>query len=90
MSPALHQIFKMLGTQTTNVLALLRGPYSQAELADILETEPARVNDWEQGRSSPQPRFARALMIHAKGWTGTFGLRLTDLLDADPEKPQGE
>lgn len=89
MNPALRKIFVLLGSPTPNVFATLRGPYSQTELAEILETEPARVNDWEQGRSTPQPRFARALLVHAKGWTGTFGLKLTDLLDADAPPQNG-
>ena len=89
MNPALRRLFSLMGSQSPNTFALLRGPYSQTELAEILETEPARVNDWEQGRSSPQPRFARALLIHAKGWTSTFGLKLTDLLDADEPPNNG-
>lgn len=85
MQKPLAQIFSLLGTPQPSLLSLLRGPYSQTELAEIIETDPARINDWEQGRTSPQPRFARALLIHAKSWTAHFGIRLVDLLEMDTE-----
>lgn len=90
MQRPIQQIFALLGTPTPSLLSLLRGPYSQVELADIIETDPARINDWEQGRTSPQPRFARALLIHAKSWTAHFGIRLTDLLELPTHDEKGE
>lgn len=51
-----------------NYVKTLRGPYSQAELAGILEVDASAVDNWEHGRSRPQPRMIRRMLEHYQRW----------------------
>ena len=51
-----------------NYAKTLRGPYSQAEFAGILGVDSSAVDNWEHGRSRPQPRMIRRMLEHYQSW----------------------
>lgn len=53
---------------------VLRGPYSQDELARKLAVMNTTVQDWEARRTDPQPQYLRALMEHYRSWTRKMGV----------------
>ncbi len=53
---------------------VLRGPYSQGELARILGTEQQQVAEWEGRRVEPGPRNIRLLFEHYNAWTTRLGV----------------
>lgn len=81
MKTPVEKILDLLNGQGNRQLRILRGPYSQTELAAILQVQPSSVNDWEAGAVLPQPRYIRALLDHAFLWTKKLDLDLPDLLD---------
>lgn len=54
--------------QTANYMKTLRGPYSQAEFAGVLGTDPSVVDNWERGISRPRPAHLRAALEHYQRW----------------------
>jgi len=81
MNPLAKQVYGMLEGQENQIFRVLRGPYSQAELAKILQTHQDVVLKWERGHAAPQADHVRGLLKHAHTWTAEIGLRLVDLLD---------
>lgn len=46
----------------------LRGPFSQREFSDALKVDPSVVDNWEHGRTQPQPRMIRRMLEHYARW----------------------
>lgn len=46
------------------LFALLRGPYTMAELADSLQISAAAIMNWERGHALPSPPNLRQLVDH--------------------------
>jgi transcriptional regulator with XRE-family HTH domain len=47
---------------------LLRGPYSQTELSEVLHVKQQSISDWEKGLGIPTPRHYRGLLAHFYAW----------------------
>lgn len=58
---------------TVRTLRELRGPYSQAEAAQIVGISPESYQLWELGRSQPSPSSLRKLLEHYGKWKRGFG-----------------
>ena len=71
----------LLSDREPTLPAIMRGPFSQTELSEKLEIAASSINDWEQGRTFPQPRHVRALIAHAAEWAPLLGVKLLDILD---------
>jgi len=56
------------GQELANLVILLRGPYSQKELSDVLHVKQQTVSDWEKHGITPSPRHYRGLLTHFYGW----------------------
>lgn len=67
-------------------IRLLRGPYTQVELANKLSLRPATVNAWENGGITPQMPQLRALLKHYNDWTSDLAGPALDLVL--PHKPK--
>lgn|SRR5574337_1074430 len=54
--------------ERANYMKTLRGPYSQAEFAGILQTDPSVVDNWERGTTRPRANMMRKALEHYKHW----------------------
>lgn len=80
MNTLAKQVYGMLEGKEKQIFRVLRGPFSQAELASILDTHADCVLKWERGHTTPQADHVRGLLKHAHTWTAEIGLKLIDLL----------
>jgi transcriptional regulator with XRE-family HTH domain len=88
MSRNTKHLYGILQKPKIEHLRLMRGPYSQAELATILSLNVSATQSWESGNSSPSPANLRALLGHYVAWTNKLGWPSLDLLlDADQPAP---
>lgn len=71
--PRKPSVYRLLGLPQASkqLFRVLRGPYSQDELARKLKIQPTTVQDWEARRTDPQPEHLRALHAHFLAWTRT-------------------
>ena len=76
-----RHLFGIFEGQDTFIYRVLRGPYSQDELASKLGVDPSAILRWETTPATPQPEHLRNLLIHAVGWTKMLDLKLSDLLE---------
>jgi len=71
----------------TKEVRLLRGPYTQTELAIIVGVSQNQVNDWEHGACRPSMGNLRALLTHYNDWTSTLaGPALDFVLPQNPKR----
>lgn len=80
-------IAKCLETKT---LRMLRGPYSQAELALRLQVSQNAITDYESGRFSPRMRVLRGLLVHYNEWTAKLAGPALDLITPNRRKAGGK
>lgn len=81
MNQLTKHLFGIFEGQEVAIYRILRGPYSQIELGEILGVDSSAVFRWETAQVTPQPEHLRALLIHAVQWTKQLDLKLPDLLD---------
>jgi DNA-binding XRE family transcriptional regulator len=87
-------LWKQSGENIANYAILLRGPYSQKELAAVLHVKQQSISDWEAGRVRPMAKQLRALLSHFLDWYETQRLEyaatlaLTLLPKRKPLTPQ--
>lgn len=55
-----------------NVLRMLRGPYTIAELAQVLDIAGNSIQEWEQGTFQPAMGNLRSLILHYNRWMHEF------------------
>lgn len=61
-------------------IRVLRGPYTQAELAKVLEIDISNIQKWEKGEVSPSMGNLRALLTHYNDWTSKLAGPALDIL----------
>jgi len=68
-------IYRLLGLPrpSKHLFRILRGPYSQDELARTLKVYPQTVQSWEQRRADPAAEHLRALHEHFLKWAKRAG-----------------
>jgi DNA-binding XRE family transcriptional regulator len=70
-----------------NELRLLRGPYTQMELAVTLHVGHTAVQDWEYGKAHPSMSNLRELLKHYNAWTSQLaGPALDFVLPQNPKR----
>lgn len=67
-TPALPGFQDYSHEEMSNYVKTLRGPYSQVEFAGIIQVDASAVDNWEHGRSRPQPRMIRRMLQHYRNW----------------------
>lgn len=74
--PRRHSIYQTLGLPrpSKQLFRVLRGPYSQEELARKLEVYPDSIARWEARLSDPEPANLRHLVEHYRAWTKKMGV----------------
>jgi len=73
------QMYSMSNPLNPMDLREARGPYTQSELAVILEIATTNIQAWEAGSSLPTMGSLRKLLIHWRNWRtllDTAGLQL--------------
>ena len=68
-------------------LRLLRGPYTQAELAQKLEIGVRSLQKWEDGQCAPAMPQLRDLLKHYNDWTSDLAGPALDLILPQRPKP---
>jgi transcriptional regulator with XRE-family HTH domain len=71
----------------TNELRLLRGPYTQMELAVALHIGQTAVQDWEYGKAHPSMSNLRELLKHYNAWTSELAGPALDFIFPQNPKP---
>jgi len=65
---------------------LLRGPYTQTELAEKLGLRLPSIQQWENGEFAPSMGNLRALLKHYNDWTSDLAGPALDLIL--PQRPK--